>query len=232
VTIATYLFPAFVYASLALCVLLSYRVAKMVNLSLGSLFTLGGYLSMFSPLASLVAGTLIGLLLHVCTKRMDVGRATLFSLGLAIAMEEALRISFRVEYVLLRSEIIHLFGSKLVLEHFLAFLVSAAFLASFLAFELKGSLGKLKLKVVEEDLEIAEVYGIDTERVRALILTVSSAICCCLGSLYLSGRVISPTIGWISLIFSCIIATIAHAFREKAYILVLPVSLGLCWLTW
>jgi branched-chain amino acid transport system permease protein len=232
VTVTIYLFPAFIYASLALCVLLSYRGAKIVNLSLGSVFTLGGYSSMFSPLASPAVGALIGLLLHVCTKGMDTSRATLFSLGLAIAIEEALRISFRVEYVLLRSHIIHLFESKLVLEHFLAFLVSATFLASFLFFELRGSLGKLKLRVVEEDLEIAEIYGIDTERVRAIILVVSSAITCCLGGLYLSGRVISPTIGWLSLIFSCIIATIAHAFRDKAYILVLPVSLGLCWLTW
>lgn len=231
-TYLLYLFSAFVYASLALCVLLSYRIAKVVNLSLGSVFTLGGYLSILSPLISPVVGALIGLLLHTCTKRMDMGRATLFSLGLAIAIEEVLRISSRVEYILLKSEIIHLFEAKLALEHLLAFLISAAFIASFLTFDVKSPLGRLKLKIVEEDSEIAEIYGIDTERVRAIILIISSALFCCLGSLYLSGRIINPTIGWFSLVFSFITATIANAFKEKAYMLVFPVSLGLCWLTW
>ena len=231
-TYLLYLFSAFVYASLALCVLLSYKIAKVVNLSLGSAFTLGGYLSTFNPLISPTVGALIGFLLHICTKRMDTGRATLFSLGLAIAIEEVLRISFRVEYILLRSEVIYLFGAKLVLEHFFAFLISAAFITSFLVLDIRSPSSKLKLKIVEEDPEIAEIYGIDAEKVRAVILMISSALFCCLGSLYLAGRIISPTIGWFSLVFSFIIATIANVFREKAYMSILPVSLGLCWLMW
>jgi branched-chain amino acid transport system permease protein len=225
----TYFFPLFIYASLALCILLSYRAAKIINLSLGSIFTLGGYFSIFSPLISPIFGALIGFLLHVCTKKMDLARASLFSLGLAIIIEEVLRIIFRVEYILLKSEIIVLFNFKLILEHFIAFLVSMTFLILFLIFDLINSLSRIKLKIVEEDLENAEIYGINIEKVRVIILVISSALFCSLGSLYLAGRIINPTIGWIYLIFSFLIAAIANAFKEKAYISILPISF-LVWL--
>uniref|UniRef100_A0A7J2THA7 Branched-chain amino acid ABC transporter permease n=1 Tax=Archaeoglobus fulgidus TaxID=2234 RepID=A0A7J2THA7_ARCFL len=222
-------FSAVIYASLAICILLSYRVAKIVNLSLGSIYTLGGYLSLFNSFVSPIFGALIGLLLHIFTRRLDLSRATLFSLGLAIAIEEFLRIIFRAEYILLNySKIFYFFNYKILFEHFLAFLISAAFLISFLIFELKKSLSKLKLKIIEEDLENAEIYGIDTEKIRAIVLIIVSAFFCCIGSLNLRGGLVTPTIGWLHLIFSLFIATIANAFREKAYILVFPISLGVC----
>jgi len=223
-------FSALIYASLALCVLLSYRVAKVVNLSFGSIFTLGGYLSVFSLFITPIFGAWIGLLLHIGSKRMDASKATIFSLGIAIAIEEALRILFRVENILLDSRIFYFFGYKLVFEHFLASMISATFLILFLAFELKKPFSRLKLKVIEEDIENAELYGIDVEKARAIVLVISSAFFCSIGGLYLSGRVISPTIGWLYMIFSLFIATIANVFREKAYILILPISFGVCWL--
>jgi ABC-type branched-subunit amino acid transport system permease subunit len=51
-----------------------------------------------------------------------------------------------------------------------------SFLVLFLIFDLINSLSRIKLKTIEEDLENAVIYGINIEKVRVIILVISSAL--------------------------------------------------------
>lgn len=221
------LFTAFFYSVLSISVLLCYRAGKILNLSLASLLTLGAYLSAFNALFSLFFGALTGYFLHLTTRNLSVARSTVFSLGLAIAIEEVLRISFRTQYLLIPVQKASIFSETLLEPHIYSGLISIAFLIAFFSF--LSTKRSAVLKVVEEDYEISELYGVRTERVRAIVLTVTSSLICLLGSLQHFG-IVYPTIGWHFLIFAVILATIAN-LTPKPYLFCTFLALVIPWLT-
>lgn len=215
------------YSVLSISLLLCYRAGKILNLSLASFFTLGAYLSVFSPIFSIFAGAFGGYFLHWATKRLSVANSTMFSLGFAIAVEEALRISFRKQYLLIPMQSVTFFGETILEFHLFSALISIAFLIIFFGFLF--SQRATTLKIVEEDYEISELYGVETEKIRSIVLTATSSIVCLLGSFQNPG-IVYPTIGWHFLIFTVIIAAIANSTPRPYFFcpLVAPV---VSWLT-
>lgn len=222
----TFIFSVVIYSILSLLFLICYRVCKILNLSLGSLYTLGAYSYTINPLAPVFLGIALGSFLHFATRSLNLSKATVFSLGLAILIEEIVRINVRVQYVISDATKIEIFGFTTFLEHFISFLLSILILTIFLILFLTRV--SMKIKVVEEDWELAEVYGIDTKFIRFLLILISSSLFCIIGGLYTSGSVLYPTMGWKILIFSIIIATVANFFKENAYLAIPFMSLLVC----
>ncbi|MCS7119207.1 MAG: hypothetical protein RMH75_04290 [Archaeoglobaceae archaeon] len=208
------IFTSAFYTAFSISILLCYRVGKILNLSFASFFTLGAYLSILNPLLAIPFGASAGFILHKLTKKLSIANATIFSLGFAIAIEEILRIYFRTEYIILPVQKITLFGEMVVGSHAISGLISTAFVTIFLCFLLSKK--SINLRVMEEDLELAEIYGVRTERLRLIVLTITGTLIAFLGSLHNPG-IVYPTLGWQYLIFSVIIATLANIF-ERAYL--------------
>ncbi|MEM0203440.1 MAG: hypothetical protein QXO16_05980 [Archaeoglobaceae archaeon] len=221
------LLTAFFYSVLSISVLLCYRAGKILNLSFASFLTLGAYLSAFNALLSLPVGALAGYFLHLATRKLSVANSTMFSLGFAIAIEETLRISFRTQYLLIPMQRVAVLGEGIVEEHLFSGIVSIAFLVAFFTFFF--SQRSAVLRIVEEDYEISEIYGVETERIRAFVLTATSSIICLLGSLQHPG-IVYPTIGWHFLIFAVIIATIAN-LAPKPYLACILFASVVSWFT-
>ena len=202
------------FSVFAISVLLCYRAGKILNLSLSSISTLGAYLH-FNPFLATLLGIFAGFLLHESTKKLEIARATIFSLGLAIAIEEIIRIIFKKEYIITHVQILELFGENVIWNHLIAGIISISFL--FLFFSFLFSKKSKTLKIVEEDHELAEIYGIKTERARKIILSFTGGLIALISSFYNQG-IIYPTIGWQNLIFATVIATVANVFKEKSYL--------------
>ncbi|MFN3383959.1 MAG: hypothetical protein ACK401_03575 [Archaeoglobaceae archaeon] len=218
---------AFFYSVLSISLLLCYRAGKILNLSFASFLTLGAYLSAFNALLSIFAGALAGYFLHLATRNLGVAKSTIFSLGFAIAVEEVLRISFRMQYLLIPLQRVEIFGETILEFHLISGLISIAFLFSLFGFLFSKS--SAVLRIVEEDYEISELYGVRTEKIRAIVLIVTSSIICLLGSFQHSG-IMYPTMGWHFLIFAVIIATIAN-LTPKPYFACVLSALVVSWLT-
>lgn len=221
------LLTAFFYSVLSISVLLCYRAGKILNLSFASFLTLGAYLSTFNALLSLPTGALAGYFLHLATRKLNVANSTMFSLGFAIAIEEMLRIFFKTQYLLIPMQRVVVLEESILEEHLLSGIISITFLAAFFTFFF--SQRSAVLRIVEEDYEISEIYGVRTERIRAIVLTVTSSIVCLLGSFQHSG-IVYPTIGWHFLIFAVIVATIAN-LTSKPYPACILFASVVSWLT-
>ncbi len=218
---------AFFYSVLSISILLCYRAGKILNLSFASFLTLGAYLSAFNPLFSIPLGAFAGYFLHFATKKLSIAKSTIFSLGFAIAIEEMLRILFRTQYLLIPLERVTVLGESLVRFHLFSGLISLFFLVAYFSYLLSKS--SAVLRIVEENYEISEIYGVKTEKIRAIVLTTTSSTVCLLGSFQHSG-IVYPTIGWHFLIFAVIIATIANSIPQRyfACVILAPV---ISWLT-
>lgn len=221
------LLTAFFYSVLSISVLLCYRAGKILNLSFASILTLGAYFSAFNALLSIPAGALAGYFLHLATKNLSVARSTIFSLGFAIAIEEILRISFRVQYLLIPLQRVAIFEESVIEQHLFSGLVSIAFIVAFFSFLFSKK--STVLRIVEEDYEISELYGVKTEKIRAIVLATTASIVCALGSLQHSG-IVYPTIGWQFLIFAVILATIAN-LTPKPYFACIILAPVVSWFT-
>ncbi|MEM2325333.1 MAG: hypothetical protein QXK70_05635 [Archaeoglobaceae archaeon] len=221
------IFNSAFYCVLSISLLLCYRAGKIINLSFASFFTLGAYLSVFTPFLTIPLGALAGYFLHWATKRLSVTNSTLFSLGFAIAIEEVLRISFRKQYLLIPMQKITVLGENLPFSHLISGLISIAFLITF--FALIFSRKSVLLRVVEDDAEIAELYGVSTEKIRAIALIVTTSVVCLLGSFQNPG-IVYPTIGWHFLIFAVIMAAIANS-TPKPYLASILLALVISWFT-
>ncbi len=205
-----------IFSAFTICILLCYRVCRFLNLSFGSIFALGAHLATLSPLLSLLAGSIAGIALHRATRSLKLPEATIVSLGFGLGIEETLRLTFRgSQYIVLAAGIVRIVGEAISIPELAAGVISAAFIVSLLA-ALNSGVG-LKLKFVEENSELAELYGIDTESARLLILTATSALICLLGATAGAVQAIHPAMGWPYLTFSVIAATPANLFGRHRY---------------
>ena len=222
---------------LASVVMLNYRVGRFLNLSLGSLFALGAYLALIFPphtaaVSSVVIGLLIGLMLYAGISRFSASLidSTLMSLGFGIAIEEILRISFRSAYVQILSVspmYVNVLGENISLYDIYSLIFSVAFIGVLLSVFILPS--GLKVKFVEEDYELAEIYGVDTEKIRMYTISLTSSSVTFAGFILSPTKAIDPTIGWPLLITSIIIAATSGLFGGvgmKRYASLIPVALA------
>ncbi|WP_290595938.1 MULTISPECIES: ABC transporter permease subunit [unclassified Archaeoglobus] len=214
-------------------VILNYKIGRVLNLSFASIFTLGAYLYFsFSPLSALllalISGGIMGAIVSAATRKLSVAEATIVSLGFAIAIEEFLRLFYRTSYYqVMETSYVELLGEAVSIHEVLngamlamLFLTFAAILLSRRGFE---------LKFVEDDWELAEMYGIDTSKIRYLTISISSSFICLSGAVLAPTQSLSPSMGWNSMVTAVIIAAIAASAGNvglRKYVLTLPIALA------
>jgi len=195
----------------AFTIILNYKIGRILNLSLASVFTAGAYTYLASlpltPLIAFVTGFAVGLMLFRVAEHLSTGEATIVSLGFAIAIEEAIRLSFRTSYYqIVEAEYLNLFGEAITFnELILSAILSIALLTFALIYTKKG----LELKFTEDDWELAEIYGVRVERIRLLSIAIPSGFICLSGAFLSSSQPLHPAMGWSELITAVIIAAVS-----------------------
>lgn len=213
-------------------IILNYKIGRLLNLSLASVFTAGAYICLVidSPLAfpiAFVTGFAVGLMLFKVIEHLSIGDATIVSLGFAIAIEEAIRLSFRTSYYqIVVAEYFNLLGEMVTFNELVLSAILAIILLTFaLIFTSKRG---LELKFVESDWELAEIYGVRTEKIRLLSIAIPSGFICLSGSFLSPVQPLHPAMGWSGLITAVIIAAVAMAAGDagiKKYSLTFPIAL-------
>ena len=86
----------------------------------------------------------------------------------------------------------------------------------------------LELKFMEEDWELAEIYGVRTERIRLIAVSVSSALVCMTGALLSPTQAIHPAMGWSVVVVAVIVAALSSAVGNalRKYAATFPIALA------
>lgn len=226
----------FIFSS---AIALQFRTLKYLNLSLSSFYTLGAYTMFFTLeymryvtltqalVLSAAASIILSSVLFVLTQKIGretVGR-TIITLGYGIALEEAFRLSYRTSYFLtITIEIPLVFWEQLRIGLFAA--VIAVFIAIYLS--PKG----LKVKFIEEDAELAELYGVNTSLYSFFILLISTTFVTMLGAISSVGSAIFPSMGWGPLVSGVIVYGLASqlggvGMRVQLNVLAVSTVLGI-----
>ena len=82
----------------------------------------------------------------------------------------------------------------------------------------------IKLKFIEEDSTLAEIYGVNTEKYALLCTGFTSSIIASLGFINSTSQAIFPAIGWSPLISGILIAAFASIFRTTGFLHYLRIS--------
>jgi branched-chain amino acid transport system permease protein len=218
---------------------LQFRTLKYLNLSLGSFYTLGAYSMFFAfeymenatlthALAlSTAASVVLSSILFILTQKIGretVGR-TIIALGYGIALEEAFRLWYRTSYFLtITTDIPLLFWEQLRIALFVAFIIILALFY----LSPKG----LKIKFIEEDAELAELYGVNTSLYSFFLLLTSTIFVTLLGAISSVSSAIFPSMGWGPLVSGIVVYGIASqlggvGMRVQLNVLVVAAILGI-----
>ena len=225
---------------LSSAIALQFRTLKYLNLSLGSFYTLGAYTMYFvsekypgnfpltyALILSAAVSIILSSALFILTQKIGretVGR-TIITLGYGIALEEAFRLLYQTSYFLtITTDIPLLFLEKLRISLFIAFF---ALLALFYL-----SPEGLKIEFIEEDAELAELYGVNTPLYSFLLLVISSVFVTLLGAISSISSSIYPSMGWAPLVSGVIVYGIASqlggvGMRVQLNVLVVSAILGI-----
>ncbi len=171
----------------------------------------------------MAVGALAGVVLFFLLKLLsrNAAEATIVSLGFAILIEEILRMSVRTSYFLLVDvEWGHITfaGEKVSTFYVLASTISLTFTA-LLLIVYRSRIG-LALKTIEDDAELAEIYGADVDVVRLITIAATSAIVALSGCVLSPTHALSPLMGFPVLVSGIIIAsfaTLLGGFGERLY---------------
>jgi len=198
---------SFLLSIMALSISLNFRISKFLNLSLGGVFASGAYIAYFhqNPAIPAVLGFLTGFFLayYILKVCRSVIEATIVSLGAGLLIERILEVIHRGSYYY----IIHSNSSHLII-----FLGALFFIA--VAFSYLSPIG-LKLKYIESDIELAEMYGVDTERFVLIVTSLTTSAVMLSGFFYAEKLAISPSIGFGYLISGIIVSAISAQLNLK-----------------
>lgn len=218
-------------------ILANYRVAKFLNLSYGSLYALGAYICYFTGNMALgvffsaISGILAGIVLFVLIRHLseNLVESSIISLGFGIILEEILRNSHKTSYFLLvsvESAYLSLAGEAISIWYVAIAMFTAIFyLAIVFLFKTKYGTG---VKIIEEDEELAEIYGFDTEKFKMATIALTSLTAAVTGCLISPTTALNPYMGFPILIAGILIASVSRLFGEvgfKNYIYILMISL-------
>ncbi len=217
-------------------ILLEYRVSKFLNLAYGSIYAVGAYIAFFTNnpyiavFIAIVAGSFIGLAMQSTIKKIgrSVVDATIISLGFAILLEEILRLSEQSSYFLIvgfGNKYLNVVGEKISIWYILLSVFALVFYLC-LIFVFKSKVG-VNVKLIEDDLELAEMYGIDVDKYMFTTTVVISMIAALTGCLLAPTQVLSPNMGFPILVSGIIIAAISSLFGGvglKPYLVTLALS--------
>ncbi len=201
-----FLISFFSIALMALLVSTNFRIGKFLNLSLGGLFAAGGYMAYFTPnpIFAILSGLLFGILLSFAISKTcrSVIEATILSLGAGILIERGLEIIHRSSYYYF---VDFDYSSYVILLGALSYLFVLGVYISPLG---------LRMKFVEDDHELAELYGINTEMIFTITTSLASSCAVLAGFLSSGSLAISPTTGFGYLISGIIVSALAAQLRQ------------------
>lgn len=204
---------------------ISFRICRFFNFTYGFLCTLGAY-GVFaftsclgipigvSIAAAVLATALLGLLIDtlVFRKLRNDNRSPLVlmlaSIGVYVVGQNLISICFGDELHSLQPSHVNLglqvFGGRLTTAQIVIIIASTVVvlsLAGWLAWTKTGR----AIRATASNRELAAILGINTERVTAAVIIVSSAMAAIAGLLYALDRAIVPTMGMNVLLFSIVV---------------------------
>ncbi len=203
----SFFLTSFLLSIMALSISLNFRISKFLNLSLGGIFASGAYIAYFhqNPAIPASLGFITGFILafYILKVCKSVIEATIVSLGIGLLIERALEIVHRGSYYY----IIHSNNSHLVI-------LLGALLFIAIVFAYLSPIG-LKLKYIESDIELAEMYGVNTERFVLIVTSLTTSAVMLSGFFYAEKLAISPAIGFGYLISGIIVSAISAQLNLK-----------------
>lgn len=176
---------------------------------------------------SVAASVVLSTILFILTQKIGretVGR-TIITLGYGIALEEIFRLWYRTSYFLtVTTDIPLLFWERLRIAIFVIFVIFLALLY----LSPKG----LKIKFIEEDAELAELYGVNTSLYSFFLLLLSTTFVTLLGAISSVSTAIFPSMGWGPLVSGVIVYGIASqlggvGMRVQLNVLIVAALLGI-----
>lgn len=197
----SFFLTSFILSVIALSISLNFRIARFLNLSLAGVFAAGAYMAYFSAgvILSALTGFVLGLALAYYVLRVcrSVIEATIASLGVGLLVERVLEILHRSAYFYLVNE-----------DHsFMIVPLGAVFFVGIVVAYLSPA--GLRLRYVESDIELAEMYGVDTEKYVLLTVGLTTSIVMVAGYLYAGVLAIDPAVGFGYLLSGIVISAIA-----------------------
>ena len=218
----------------------NFKIAKFLNLSYGSFFALGAYvayhfflsLHLLSILILLFISSIFGILLYVLLKKIgnDVLSSTIVSLGLGILIEEILRLTHVTGYFLILDvpiKVYEIAGVKMAQWELVQFFMLITILT--ILYALYKSKYGIKIKFVEEDVELATIYGVNINVYQFSSILLACILSSVLGFLSSTTQAIFPSMGWGVLVSGIIVLAIASQFRLvgfKQYLVLAIVSIA------
>lgn len=219
---------ASIYALVALGFNLAYGTTKFFNLAHGAMVTIGGY-GVFYLIKKLgfnswlgigvgviVAGILGLLIYRLVFRPLHRRRASntvllVASLGVFIVLQSLLAITFSSQFQALSDppwgDMIFEIGGGAITATQIVSVTIAAFLTAAIALLLKLTRFGKAVRAISDDAEVAEIVGIDTERIISIVFFMSAGIAGLAGIIVGFDIGIEPTMG-MPLLFSGIVAAI------------------------
>ena len=205
-----------IYALVALGYSMVYGIVKLINFAHGDIIMIGSYamftsLVMFnlplgiSMIASVLSCAIVGLLVHkIAYEKMLKGNAPRITLlitaiGVSIFLQHLFELIFGSDSKTIPNFInlptLHIGGLIIDSGIFLTIIVAGIMMVLLQFLVKKTSIGK-SMRATSEDMEAAELMGINTNRVIAFSFAVGSALACVASILYINKYPnIRPTMG-------------------------------------
>ncbi|RLI79527.1 hypothetical protein DRP05_03635 [Archaeoglobales archaeon] len=218
----------------------NFRIVKFLNLAYGSFFTLGAYVAyhfftkfgVLSLVILLLVSSLSGASLYILMRLIGKGilEATIVSLGFGILLEELLRLCHTTGYFLILDTPIKTYtilGVEISQWEVMQLGVLMIVLLT-LTLVFKSRYG-IKIKFIEEDVELASMYGVNHNFYEALCICNTSILATLLGFLSSPHQAIFPSMGWSILVAGIIVFAITSQFKLvglKHYLVLAAVSIA------
>jgi len=205
-----------IYALVSVGLSLIFGIMRVVNLAHGSLLVLGAFLSYYlyniiipNPFITTILAALTVFALGIFIERLAIYpfrayemRVLMITFGLGIIVEQVVlligALGLWPMYITSRFYIlgsIDLFGIKFSIQRLVLLGVSTILICGLWLFLTRSKLGKA-IRTLAQDEEVAMIFGIAIERIRALTFALSSALAAIAGFLLNSIYMFHAHAGW------------------------------------
>jgi len=215
---------ALVYILIALGLTLVFGIMRVLHFAHGEVYMLGGMLTFYfasvlglnyflALMISIPLLALFGILLERFFFRPIRGNfdaALVLGLGLLLTLQSSALIIFGIEDKSHPSPfqgILHLFGATLSMERLGIVPIAVGLIIALLLFVEKTKPGKA-MRAVAQDLEAAQLMGIDVDRISALAMAIGSALAAAAGGLIMPIFVTEASIGGPALLKAFVIIVV------------------------
>lgn len=227
------------YLLVALSFAIIYRVARFFHFAHGIVFTAGAYLTFvfriwlgfpfsWSILIAVALSTLLGCLMEFSVYRplRHKGSSSLVlllaSLGTYIVLQNVISIVFGDDTKSIRSKAVeegfNILGARITPVQLLIICVSAVLTIAVMIFLEKTKAGKA-IRAVANDPELANISGINSNRVTLWVFAMGSALAATAGILVALDVDMTPTMGLNALMMGIVVAIIGGIGRIPGVIL-------------